>query len=186
MIASRRNRRSLVTLVGVACLMGASAWASVPLYDWFCRVTGFGGTTLRAESVTADPVAGEVMRIRFDASRERGMPWEFRPLQRGIEVTVGQEALVYYEAYNPANYPVAGSATFNVFPFEAGEYFIKLECFCFQEQILDPGERVSMPVSFYVDPEILEDGLAGDFGEITLSYTFHEIEISDDLHGTSG
>ena len=172
MTTEGKNRKILVALVGVVGLMGAAAWASVPLYDWFCRVTGYGGTP-----VTAQESSGELLErkitVRFDASLERDMPWTFRPLEREVETRIGESRLVFYEAHNPTGSPVSGVASFNVYPFSAGEYFVKIDCFCFQEQLLEPGERVEMPVSFYVDPDIVNDSETRDLGTIILSYTFH-------------
>lgn len=167
-----------VLLVLCAVFMGAMSFASVPLYDWFCRVTGYGGATATAASESA-VVLDQTMEIRFDASLGRGMPWEFRPLERTMTVRIGETGLAFYEAYNPLGVPVAGTASYNVAPFSAGGYFTKIDCFCFQEQTLQPGERVEMPVSFYVDPEILDDPEARRLKTITLSYTFHETELPE-------
>jgi cytochrome c oxidase assembly protein subunit 11 len=172
-------KRTLVQTVGVVMLMGSLAWASVPFYDWFCRVTGFGGETSVADA-GSDVVLDRTIKIRFDASKERGMPWEFRPLQREMEIRIGETGLAFYEAYNPTDRPVAGSAAYNVAPFEGGGFFTKIACFCFEEQVLQPGERVEMPVSFYVDPAIVEDRDAKHLPAITLSYTFYEIDLPEE------
>lgn len=169
-------RRTLAQTVGVVLVMGSLAWASVPLYDWFCRVTGYGGATGVADA-GAEEILDRTVKIRFDASLERDMPWQFKPVQREMELRIGETGLAFYEAYNPTDRPVAGSASYNVTPFQAGGYFTKIDCFCFTEQVLQPGERVTMPVSFYVDPEIVEDRDARDVHTITLSYTFYEIEL---------
>jgi len=166
-------------LVGVVVFMGALGWASVPLYDWFCRVTGYGGTTSYAED-GSDLILDRTIIIKFDASLERDMPWEFRPEVREMEVRIGETGLAFYEAYNPTDRPVAGSAAYNVTPFSAGGYFVKIDCFCFEEQVLQPGERVMMPVTFFVDPEIVDDKDAGDIPHITLSYTFYEIDLPEE------
>ncbi len=171
-----RNKQTLLTLIGVVMLMGGAAWASVPLYDWFCRVTGFGGATVRAESVSGESLE-RTMKVRFDASRGRDMPWNFRAVEREIELKIGESALAFYEAHNPTKFPVAGAASFNVYPFSVGGYFVKIDCFCFEEQLLQPGERVQMPVSFYIDPEIVNDPETRSLRSITLSYTFHRIEL---------
>jgi cytochrome c oxidase assembly protein subunit 11 len=165
---------------GVVIFMGALAWASVPLYDWFCRVTGFGGTTNVAEAGSVE-IVDRTIEVRFDASLERDMPWEFKPLQLDITLRLGEEGLIFYEAYNPTDQPVAGTASFNVAPYGAGLYFSKIACFCFEEQLLMPGERVEMPVSFFVDPDILNDTDAKHAKHITLSYTFHQIELSEEM-----
>ena len=167
------------TLVGVVLFMGALAWVSVPLYDWFCRVTGYGGATGYAEQ-GSDVILDETITIKFDASLERDMPWEFRPEIREMEVRIGETGLAFYEAYNPTDRPVAGSASYNVSPFSAGGYFAKIDCFCFEEQVLQPGERVMMPVTFFVDPEIVDDVDAKHLPHITLSYTFYEIDLPEE------
>jgi cytochrome c oxidase assembly protein subunit 11 len=172
-------RRTVVQTVGVVATMGSLAWASVPFYDWFCRVTGFGGTTGVSAS-GPDVVLDRTITIRFDASKERGMPWEFRPLQREMEIRIGETGLAFYEAHNPTNRVVAGTASFNVYPYAAGGYFTKIECFCFQEQVLQPGETVQMPVSFYVDPAIVDDPEGMFVQEIVLSYTFHETPLPEE------
>lgn len=171
--------RTVIQTLGVVAFMGGMAWASVPLYDWFCRVTGFGGTTQVAEA-ESDRVVDETIRVRFDASRARDMPWEFRAVQPHMDIRIGETGLAFYEAYNPTDEPVAGTASFNVAPFETGGYFVKIACFCFEMQVLEPGERVEMPVTFYVDPEILDDPEARGTPAITLSYTFHVTEMPED------
>jgi cytochrome c oxidase assembly protein subunit 11 len=173
------KNRTLAQTIGVVLTMGALAWASVPFYDWFCRVTGFGGETGVADA-GSDVILDQTITIRFDASLERDMPWQFRPMQREVELKIGETGLAFYEAYNPTDKPVAGSASYNVAPYEAGGFFIKIACFCFEEQILQPGERVEMPVSYYVDPEIVTDRDAKFVNEITLSYTFYEIDLPEE------
>jgi cytochrome c oxidase assembly protein subunit 11 len=169
-------RRKTIPLILVMLGMGGMAWAAVPLYDLFCRVTGFGGTT-QVASQGADRVLDREVTIRFVAATGRGMPWEFRPVQNTMRLRVGETGLAFYEAYNPTDRPVAGSASYNVAPFSAGEYFTKIDCFCFTEQVLRPHERVQMPVTFYVDPEFVDDPEAGGASTITLSYTFFETEL---------
>lgn len=173
------HRSTVLKLVGVGVFMGALAWASVPLYDWFCRVTGFGGTPLVAED-GAGRVLDKTIQIRFDASLERGMPWTFRPMERTVTLRIGETGLAFYEAHNPTDQPIAGSASYNVAPFSAGGYFTKIHCFCFEEQVLQPGETVQMPVSFYVDPDIVDDDDARHVPTITLSYTFHTIDLPEE------
>lgn len=173
------NQIVALRLAGVVSVMLALSFAAVPLYDWFCRVTGYGGETAVAASAS-DTVLDRTVTIRFDASKERDMPWNFRPLQREMEVQIGQTGLAFYEAHNPTDRPVAGTASFNVTPFSAGGYFTKIACFCFELQVLQPGERVEMPVSFYVDPAIVEDIEAADVHTITLSYTFYQTDMPQD------
>lgn len=172
------KKKTLLQLVSVVVVMGGLAWASVPFYDWFCRVTGFGGVTQTADA-GADQVLDQTIKVRFDASKERGMPWEFKPMQREMELRIGETGLAFYEAYNPTDKPVAGQAAYNVAPFSAGGYFTKIDCFCFTEQVLQPGERVQMPVTFYVDPEIVQDREAKYVHQITLSYTFYQIDLPE-------
>ena len=175
----RAKKKTAAQMVGVVVFMGAMAWASVPFYDWFCRVTGFGGITQVADS-GSEIVLSETVKIRFDASLERDMPWEFKPVQREIELQIGATGLAFYEAYNPTDKPVAGTASYNVTPYEAGGFFSKIDCFCFEEQVLMPGERVQMPVTFFVDPELVNDKDAKFATTITLSYTFYEIDLPVD------
>ena len=173
------NARIVTRLLGVVVLMGGLAWASVPFYDWFCRVTGFGGTTQVADQ-GSDIILDQTIRVRFDASRARNMPWEFRALQPHMDIRIGETGLAFYEAYNPTDQPIAGTASFNVAPFDAGGYFVKIACFCFELQVLQPGERVEMPVTFFVDPAILDDAEARGTPAITLSYTFHVTDMPED------
>ncbi|MFN3663997.1 cytochrome c oxidase assembly protein [Yoonia sp.] len=173
-----KNRTAAQT-AGVVVLMGSLAWASVPFYDWFCRVTGFGGTTNVAVG-DSDVILDQTIKVRFDGSLARDMPWTFTPVQREVELRIGETALVFYEAHNPLDVPVAGQAAYNVTPYEAGGFFDKIECFCFTEQVLAPGETVLMPVSFYVDPAIVNDREGKFVHTITLSYTFYEIDVPSD------
>lgn len=172
---ARTARRLLLVVAGMVALTAAA----VPLYDWFCRVTGYGGTTSVA-TAESDAILDQTIVIRFDASRAADMPWEFRPVETSMEIRIGETGLAFYEAYNPTDVPIAGSASFNVTPFTAGPYFSKIHCFCFEEQVLQPGESVMMPVSFFVDPAIVDDPEAGELPAITLSYTFHRIDLPDD------
>lgn len=170
------NRKVAFRLLAVVVVMGLAGLASVPAYDLFCRVTGFGGVTQVSETAS-DRILDRVIEVRFDASLDRDMPWEFRPVQTKMELRIGETGLAYYEAYNPTKRAVAGTASYNVSPFNAGYYFNKIACFCFNEQVLQPGERVLMPVSFFVDPALVDDPEAKFVNTITLSYTFHETEL---------
>ncbi|MEM9853234.1 MAG: cytochrome c oxidase assembly protein [Pseudomonadota bacterium] len=171
--------RTAARLAGVAALMLGLAYASVPFYDWFCRVTGFGGAT-GVSAVASDEVLDKEITIRFDASIEKGMPWSFKPEVRTMTLRIGETGLAFYEAHNPTGRPIAGSASYNVAPYQAGGFFSKIECFCFEEQVLMPGETVMMPVTFYVDPEIVDDREGKHIHTITLSYTFYEINLPED------
>lgn len=153
--------------------------ASVPFYSWFCKVTGFGGETAVADA-GSDVVLDETIKIRFDASIDRGFPWTFRPVDREMELRIGETGLAFYEAINTSDRVIAGTATYNVAPFEAGGFFTKIDCFCFTEQVLQPGESVLMPVTFYVDPDITTDRDAKFVHRITLSYTFYETDLPED------
>ena len=170
------QKKTVIQLVSVVFVMGSLAWASVPFYNWFCSVTGFGGVTQTA-STGSDEILDQTVTIRFDASLDRNMPWQFTPVVREMELRIGETALAFYEAYNPTDRPVAGSASYNVTPYEAGYFFNKIQCFCFDEQLLQPGERVMMPVTFFVDPEMVTDRDAKYVHTITLSYTFYEIDL---------
>jgi cytochrome c oxidase assembly protein subunit 11 len=171
-------QKTVMQTVGVVVLMGGLAWASVPFYDWFCRVTGFGGTPGQV-SASSGEVLDQTVKVRFDGSLNDGMPWEFKPVVREMEVRIGETGLAFYEAYNPTDKPVAGQASYNVTPYTAGAFFEKIDCFCFTEQVLAPGERVQMPVSFFVDPEMVNDRDGKFVHTITLSYTFYEIDLPE-------
>lgn len=170
-----RNSRTAFALVGVVVTMGALAWAAVPFYDWFCRVTGFAGTTQVSVSAP-DEILDEIVRVRFDANVDKDLGWTFRPMQTRMDVRIGENALAYYEAVNNTDQTITGTASYNVAPEVTGYYFDKIECFCFTEQTLKPGERVEMPVSFYIDPDLVKDRDAGHVRDITLSYTFHRTQ----------
>ncbi|MGR3291618.1 MAG: cytochrome c oxidase assembly protein [Paracoccaceae bacterium] len=174
------KNKTLAQTVSVVIVMGALAWASVPFYNWFCSVTGFGGTPSVA-SAGSDEVLEQTIIIRFDASLDRDMPWTFRPLVREMELRIGETGLAFYEAHNPTGRPVAGTASYNVAPFAAGGHFTKIDCFCFEEQVLQPGETVLMPVTFYVDPQITRDRDAKFVKHITLSYTFYETDLPEEF-----
>lgn len=177
-MALQGPKKTVVQLVALVVTMGALSWASVPFYDWFCRVTGFGGVTGVATG-GSDTVLDQTITVRFDASKERDFAWEFKPVQREMEIQIGDTGLAFYEAYNPTDRPIAGQASYNVTPYAAGVFFEKIDCFCFTEQVLQPGERVEMPVTFFVDPEIVTDRDGKFVHTITLSYTFYEIDLPE-------
>ncbi|MGI3163267.1 cytochrome c oxidase assembly protein [Pseudooceanicola sp. 200-1SW] len=172
------KKKTVFQALGVIVTMGALAWAAVPAYNYFCAVTGFGGVTQEAEA-GADHILDRTIKIRFDASTERDMAWDFKPVQREVELRIGETGLAFYEAHNPTDRPIAGQASYNVTPYEAGGFFTKIDCFCFTEQVLMPGETVEMPVTFYVDPEMVEDRDAKYIHTITLGYTFYEIDMPE-------
>jgi cytochrome c oxidase assembly protein subunit 11 len=170
---ARRNRRlAAVVFAGVAAMVGL-AYASVPLYELFCRVTGFGGTT-QVAAAAPGKVLERTVTVRFDANRDSNLPWKFEPLQTAVTAQLGEEKLVFYRATNLSQRPIVGTATFNVTPDLAGPWFNKIQCFCFNEQLLMPGESVEMPVTFFVDPDMAKDRKYDKVKTITLSYTFFE------------
>lgn len=178
----RKNMRTGIYTLAFAAAMVGLGFASVPLYDLFCRVTGFAGTTqVASESDAASAAAigiDQTMSIRFDASTAGNVGWTFRPEQATDTVRIGQRDIATYYAKNNERSAITGTATFNVEPAQAGKYFHKIQCFCFTEQTLEAGEEVIMPVLYYVDPAILEDEFMADVEQITLSYTFHRAKES--------
>lgn len=177
-LAQKNGRTAALAALLVAAMVGL-AFASVPLYRIFCQVTGLGGTTMRVDEAAAAavrPVAGKSVSIRFDANVSRDLMWEFRPVQTQRTVPIGERNMAVYRARNISTRPLTGTATFNVTPVQAGRYFSKIQCFCFTEQLLQPGQDMQMPVLFYVDPAILDDPAVRDVTEITLSYTFYPVE----------
>jgi cytochrome c oxidase assembly protein subunit 11 len=170
--------KTVAQTVSLVVFMGAMAWASVPFYDWFCRVTGFGGMPGQVD-VASDDILEQTIKVRFDGTLNNNMGWEFKPVQREMELRIGEVGLAFYEAYNPTSRTIAGQASYNVTPYAAGAFFDKIDCFCFTEQVLAPGERVQMPVSFFVDPEIVKDDDGKYVHTITLSYTFYEIDLPE-------
>lgn len=176
---SRANATTAFLAAGVIVGMLGLTAAAVPLYDLFCRVTGYGGTTQRAEAAP-DEVLERTIKVRFNADIAPDLPWAFRPEQREIEVRLGEQNLAFYRARNTSDRPLVGSATFNVTPHKAGIYFSKIACFCFEEQTLAAGETVDMPVSFYVDPAIVDDPGTRELRSITLSYTFFKLGEAGD------
>jgi cytochrome c oxidase assembly protein subunit 11 len=166
-----KNTRSLTMVLGLAGAMIVLSFASVPLYNLFCRMTGFGGT-IQVSTEVPDKILDRKITIKFNADVAPNMPWAFKPDQRQITVNVGQQQLIAYHARNKSKMPVAGTAIYNVSPSKAGKYFHKTQCFCFDSQLLKPGEDMEMPVVFFVDPSIQEDEDLEDLSTITLSYTF--------------
>jgi cytochrome c oxidase assembly protein subunit 11 len=160
-----------ILLAFIAAGMMGFAFAAVPIYRMFCQKTGFGGTTQRAEN-TSDKVVDRQLNVRFNADIHRDLPWRFRPSEVQIRVNVGENAMTYYESENYSSESIVGMATYNVTPDKAGIYFRKVACFCFDEQTLQPGQKVDMPVLFYIDPDFADDPNMADVHTITLSYTF--------------
>jgi cytochrome c oxidase assembly protein subunit 11 len=184
MIAPQDDKKPLRRDVLVAACCGAvvagmvgAAYASVPFYNWFCRATGYGGTT-QVASQAPDHVLGRTLTIRFDSNVTSGLPWKFEPEQNEIKVRIGEVATVQYKVTNEAAREVAGQASYNVSPPQVGAYFTKINCFCFTEQRLKAGEMREMAVVFYVDPSIAKDRDQDDLNTITLSYTFYRLRDS--------
>lgn len=169
-LLSRNNAVFGSCLALVVGMVGLS-YAAVPLYDLFCRATGYGGTPQRA-AAAPDTVSDRIVTVRFDTNTDPALPWSFQPEQRSVQVKVGENRLVFFRAVNNTDRSIVGRATFNVVPERAGRYFSKVQCFCFNEQRLDAGQSIEMPVSFFIAPEILTDRDGDHIHEITLSYTF--------------
>jgi cytochrome c oxidase assembly protein subunit 11 len=172
---ARRNRATAIGFAGLVAGMVGLAYASVPLYRIFCQVTGFNGTTQRAAAPPRQ-AGDQVIEVRFDANVSGGLNWSFRPEQLGVRLKLGEERLAFYRATNLSDRTITGSAVFNVSPPLAGAYFNKIQCFCFTEQTLAPGESQDMPVSFFVDPAIADDKDLVKLTTITLSYTFYPVD----------
>ncbi|XP_040433704.1 cytochrome c oxidase assembly protein COX11, mitochondrial [Cygnus olor] len=181
----RRNRTALTYIAAAAVGMVGMSYAAVPLYRLYCQATGLGGTTgagrgaARIEEMEA--VKERVVKVTFNADVHSSLQWNFRPQQSEIYVVPGETALAFYKAKNPTDKPIVGISTYNVVPFEAGQYFNKIQCFCFEEQRLNPQEEVDMPVFFYIDPEFAEDPKMAKVDLITLSYTFFEAKEGQHL-----
>lgn len=176
------DKKGLVALSLAALVAGmvGLSFAAVPLYRMFCQATGYGGTTQRAETAPTD-VLDRMVTVRFDANVNPNLPWSFAPEQRTMQVHIGENALVFFKATNNSDKPVSGTAGFNVSPQAAGRYFTKVQCFCFTQQTLAPGQSIEMPVSFFVDPKFVEDESTENIPEITLSYTFYRSDDPSDV-----
>ena len=183
-LISRNRRLALISFSVAAGMVGAS-YAAVPLYEIFCQVTGYGGTTQVAESVPGK-VLDRKMTVRFNADVGKAMPWRFAPAQDQVDIKVGEQALAYYRAINLSGRTITGTATFNVTPSKVGQYFNKVECFCFTEQELKAGDEIDMPVTFFIDPDIAKDPNLSDVKTITLSYTFFETKPDPDRTARQG
>jgi cytochrome c oxidase assembly protein subunit 11 len=178
-MGANRNLRTGMLAGGLAVSMVGMGFAAVPLYRIFCETTGFGGTTMRISETAYAATIKETSKpitIRFDANHRSDLPWEFKPERATDTVSIGAKDMAIYTAKNLSSEPVTGTATFNVTPEQAGKYFTKIQCFCFTQQTLKPGEQVRMPVLYFVNPKILEDPTTKDIEEITLSYTFYPVD----------
>ena len=176
----KSNHSLALQLAAISAGMLMLAFASVPLYRLFCQVTGFGGTTQRVEArANHGRTSARVMTVNFDANADMKLPWEFTPVEKTVTVKVGQNRLVAFKAKNLSKLPTKGTATYNVTPHAAGKYFNKVQCFCFEEQHLAPYQSANLPVSFFIDPAILDDPELRDLTNITLSYTFFSYESAN-------
>jgi cytochrome c oxidase assembly protein subunit 11 len=183
-----RHGKLVLVLVALVAGMAGLAFASVPLYRMFCQATGYGGVPQRADR-GSDTVLDRTIRVRFDANVDHTLPWTFAPEKRTVDVKIGETALAFFKASNTSQAPLSGRAVFNVVPELAGRYFTKIECFCFKQQTLAAGQSVEMPVTFFVDPKIVDDEDTKNISEITLSYTFYpsaEPGIAAAPEGNSG
>ncbi len=171
-MSGRRNTRTLLALCAVLAVMGGLVAASVPLYRLFCAATGYEGTTQRATAAPDKIVTGRTITVRFNADTAPDLPWDFRPEQREVKVHPGEENLAKFFAENRSAEGISGRATYNVTPDKAGLYFDKLQCFCFSDQYLAPGQKAELDVQFFVDPDIVKDPNTTDIDTITLSYSF--------------
>jgi cytochrome c oxidase assembly protein subunit 11 len=170
-----RDRTVALTCVAIVVTMIGLSYAAVPLYRIYCQVTGYAGTTQRAER-PSDKVLDRMLTVHFDANVAADLPWRFEPLQRKIDVKIGENTLAFYRATNTSDHAVTGTAVFNVAPEASGSHFNKIQCFCFTEQRLEAGQTVDMAVSFYVDPAFVDDEDTKDYSELTLSYTFYAVD----------
>ena len=166
-----QNKKVIFIITFVGMLMLALSYAAVPLYDIFCRVTGFGGTTQIASSAPGSSGHPNI-NIRFESNITDSLNWDFYSKTKTVKIPMGEEKTIYYFAKNLSEEPIVGTATFNVTPAKAGQYFMKIDCFCFVEQLLNPGESMNMPVTFFIDPDLYKDENVQEVNEITLSYTF--------------
>lgn len=175
---NKANMKVALIAGAVAISMVGLGFAAVPLYSLFCQATGFGGTTMRVDAAQAATVQStdKPIVIRFDANHRSDLPWEFKPEHPTDTVSIGAKDMAIFIAKNEGSEPITGTASFNVTPEQAGKYFNKIQCFCFTEQTLKPGEQIRMPVLYYVDPKILNDPDTKDIEEITLSYTFYPVD----------
>jgi cytochrome c oxidase assembly protein subunit 11 len=172
---SRNGRTALFAFLLVFGMVGL-AYASVPLYRAFCQVTGFAGTPRRAGEDAVPGDSGHMISVRFDANTSSALPWRFEPVDTHRNIAIGARNIALFTARNLSDHAVTGTATFNVTPSQVGQYFTKIQCFCFTQQTLSPGQEVNMPVVFFVDPKILDDPDTRDVTEITLSYTFYPVD----------
>jgi len=175
----RKNKKTFFAIMLAFCLFIGLTFATPPLYNLFCRVTGYGGTTQKVEATTAHAAIDRDITIRFDANTSRKLPWDFKVTEQSVTIKIGEDRQTHYTAKNIGDTKTTGMALFNVTPQKAGKYFNKVECFCFTEQTLAPGEKADMLVSFYVEPKMADDPYLDDVDTITLSYTFYPADSEE-------
>ena len=169
------NKNMALSIVALFMSMLLLSFASVPIYNLFCKVTGFGGTTQRAKAYIKVDKGSRKIKVEFDANVDQKLPWRFIPKHRSTNVITGENTLIFYESENISDRDIIGTSVYNVTPLKAGKYFVKIHCFCFEEQLLKAGQKVLMPVSFFIDPEIENDPEMDDVDRITLSYSFFKV-----------
>ncbi|MFK7973515.1 MAG: cytochrome c oxidase assembly protein [Rickettsiaceae bacterium] len=172
---NKSNTHFAISIIILFLSMLLLSFASVPIYNLFCKATGFGGTTQRDKAFTKVHKGQRSIKIEFDANVDRDLPWRFIPKHRSIQLTTGENALIFYESENISNHDIIGTSVYNVTPLKAGKYFVKVHCFCFEEQLLKAGQKVLMPVSFFIDPDFDHDPYMSDVDTITLSYSFYKV-----------
>jgi cytochrome c oxidase assembly protein subunit 11 len=172
---NRKNTNLMLSLLAVVAGMMMLAYAAVPLYSLFCQMTGYGGTP-KIGAISPEKIIARDVTVTFNTDKAQGLPWQFKPLQKSITTQIGKRQLAFFEATNTSGRDITGMATYNVVPFKVGEYFVKMQCFCFEQQTIKAGETVTFPVSFYVDPELNNNKYLDDVTNITLSYTFFPLK----------
>jgi len=172
---NRSNINIALSIVALLASMILLTFASVPIYNLFCKATGFGGTTQRANPYIKVEKGTRKIKVEFDANVDKKLPWRFIPKHRSADVITGENTLIFYESENLSEHDIIGTSIYNVTPLKAGKYFVKIHCFCFEEQLLKAGQKVLMPVSFFIDPEIENDPQMQDVDRITLSYSFFKV-----------
>lgn len=172
---NKANKNIVISVVALIISMTLLTIASVPLYNLFCKSTGYGGTTGRANPYVKTSKGTRKITIEFDSNVDKNLPWRFIPKHRRTDVITGENALIFYESENLSDHDIVGTSVYNVTPFKAGKYFVKVHCFCFEEQLLKAGQKVLMPVSFFIDPEIENDPDMANIDRITLSYSFFKV-----------
>ncbi|MDP5020300.1 MAG: cytochrome c oxidase assembly protein [Rickettsiaceae bacterium] len=174
-MSNKSNKSITIAIIALLVSMMLLTLASVPIYNLFCKATGFGGTTQRANPYVKIEKGSRKIKVEFDANVDKNLPWKFVPKHRSANVITGENTLIFYESENLSNHDIIGTSIYNVTPLKAGKYFVKVHCFCFEEQLLKAGEKVLMPVSFFIDSAMENDPDMDDVDRITLSYSFFKV-----------